>query len=244
MEKTYHIAITDDDKEIRELLTDFLQQHGFTVSCAKDGASLFELLKQQPEIDLVILDVMMPGMDGIEICRRLRQQHQIAILMLTAVTSETDRILGLEFGADDYLSKPFNPRELLARIKAILRRVSTFNTHNDTQEVNTHSKVYKFEGWTLDISSRRLLSSDNIEVSLSSGCYDLLLAFLERPQHVLSRDHIMDITKNRSADYFDRSIDVQISRLRQKLEVNPKEPKLIKTVRSGGYLFTAKVSRS
>lgn len=241
MNKTEHIIIVDDDKEIRELLSDFLQKYGFEVAIAKNGNELLNLLQQMSKIDLVILDILMPGVDGFEICRRLKSLHpKIAILMLTALTNETDRILGLEFGADDYLEKPFNPRELLARVKAILRRIQVARENNP---LAVNSNIIRFEGWTLDLASRRLLSHDNIEVSLSGGCYDLLVAFLERPQHVLSRDYLMDITKNRSADYFDRSIDVQVSRLRQKLEENPKDPKIIKTVRAGGYLFSAKVSR-
>lgn len=239
MDKLTRLIIVDDDQEIRNLLSNFLGGHGYIVSTAKNGDEFFKLLQKDPDIDLIILDVMMPGIDGIEICRRLREKSRIPVIMLTAVTDETDRIIGLELGADDYLPKPFNPRELLARIKAILRRTrdSSIATAEPT------ATMLGFSGWVLDKATRRLFSADDVEVPLSSGTYDILVAFLEHPQRVLSRDQLMDITKNRLADAFDRSIDVQISRLRQKLEVDPKNPQIIKTVRTGGYLFTPTVQK-
>ena len=244
MEQQKHIIVTDDDQEICNLLSDYLTGHNYQVTVAHDGRQLLALLAEQQNYDLIILDVMMPGIDGIEICRQIRQQWAIPIIMLTAVSSETDRILGLEFGADDYLAKPFNPRELLARIKAVLRRVQEPSPSQATEAAaSARPPVFEFVSWRLDTATRRLFSPDNLEVSLSSGTYDLLLAFLERPQQVLSRDRLLDITKNRNAEPFDRSIDVQVSRLRQKLEEDPKEPQLIKTVRTGGYLFTASVKK-
>lgn len=244
MDEPKHIIITDDDHEICNLLSDYLITHHFQVSIAHDGKQLIQLLADNTHYDLIILDVMMPGSDGIEICRQIRQTSNIPIIMLTAVTSEADRILGLEFGADDYLAKPFNPRELLARVKAILRRAQEPIPVNDAPKQNqTRPPVFEFLNWRLDTATRRLFSPDNLEVSLSSGTYDLLLAFLERPQQVLSRDRLLEITKNRDAEPFDRSIDVQVSRLRQKLEIDPKDPKIIKTVRTGGYLFTVPVKK-
>jgi two-component system OmpR family response regulator len=245
MESTKHLIITDDDQEIRNLLSEFLTKHGYQVSTADSGEQLLALLSDaNQDYDLIILDVMMPGIDGIEACRRVRQQSAIPIIMLTAVSDDTDKILGLEFGADDYLAKPFNPRELLARIKAVLRRSQDIPVAPIAQvSKRNRPPVYEFVGWQLDTATRRLVSAEGIEVALSGGAYDLLLAFLEHPQRVLSRDHLLDVTRNRSAEPFDRSIDVQVSRLRQKLEVDAKDPKIIKTVRTGGYLFTAAVKR-
>lgn len=245
METQKHLVITDDDQEIRTLLSEFLTKHGYQITTANNGEQLLTLLADaKHNYDLIILDVMMPGIDGIETCRQIRQRSSIPIIMLTAVCDDTDKILGLEFGADDYLAKPFNPRELLARIKAILRR-SNEAPAVAVEQVSKRNRppVYEFSGWQLDTATRRLLSPDCVEVALSGGAYDLLLAFLEHPQRVLSRDHLLDVTRNRLAEPFDRSIDVQVSRLRQKLEIDAKEPKMIKTVRTGGYLFTASVKR-
>jgi len=232
MTQSPHLLVVDDDQAIRSLLRDFLCKYGFQVSTAQDGVEMFNILKQDA-VTLIILDIMLPGDDGFLLCRKVRAQSQIPILMLTAVGEETDRIVGLELGADDYLSKPFNPRELLARIKAILRRT------NDS--ASSASTCYQFDGWTLDTSKRRLLSPEALEISLSASEYDLLLTFAENEQRVLSRDQLLESTKNRSATPFDRSIDIQISRLRQKIEPNPKNPTLIKTIRGGGYLFTPQV---
>lgn len=246
METSKHLIITDDDQEIRHLLSEFLSKHGYQVSTAENGDQLLTLLADQASAyDLIILDVMMPGLDGLEVCRRVRQESAIPIIMLTAVSDDTDKILGLEFGADDYIAKPFNPREILARIKAVLRRSHEVLTTPPDEPATKRNRppVYKFADWQLDTATRRLLSPENIEVPLSGGAYDLLLAFLEHPQRVLSRDHLLDVTRNRTAEPFDRSIDVQVSRLRQKLEIDAKDPKIIKTVRTGGYLFTAAVKR-
>ncbi len=236
---TQNILIVDDDKGIRDLLGKFLQQHGYQTTLAQDGAAMKLLLLEQ-QFDLIILDIMMPGDDGMSLCRQLRASSSVPIIMLTAISEDVERILGLEMGADDYLSKPFNPRELLARIKAILRR-SQAQVPNETPE---DYQTYQFANWTLDKISRRLVSPEQLEISLSSGEYNLLLAFVERPQQVLSRDQLLDLTKNRTAGPFDRSIDIQISRLRHKLEEDPKNPTIIKTVRGGGYVLATAVEKS
>ena len=239
-EELPHILVVDDDKEIRDLLGKFLSQYNFQVALAQDGKEMFTILNDKA-IDLIILDVMLPGEDGFGLCRKLRSQYATPIIMLTAVSEDTDRIVGLELGADDYISKPFNPRELLARIKAILRRMQERqqNEKIDTEKLQKHS----FSGWVLNEGTRRLTDPNNVEVNLSAGEYELLLAFLYKPRRVLNRDQLMDFTKQREAMPFDRSIDVQISRLRHKIEVDPKEPELIKTVRGGGYMFTSEVKR-
>jgi two-component system OmpR family response regulator len=232
-----HILIVDDDKGIRDVLGEFLVQQGFEVSLAKDGGEMKTVL-DKGGIDLIILDIMMPGEDGLRLCRQLRVSSSIPIIMLTAIGEEMDRILGLEMGADDYLSKPFNPRELLARIRSILRRASG-KPELETEPM-AHS-YYKFQGWRLDRAARKLFSPENLEISLSTGEFNLLMMFLERPQMVLSRDYLLDLTKNRSASAYDRSIDIQISRLRQKIEPDQKNPNILKTVRGGGYVLACDV---
>lgn len=237
-----HILVVDDDAGIRDLLAQFLQKHGFTVFVADGGESMWPIVKQH-HIDLIILDVMMPGKDGVTLCREIRQDSQVPIIMLTAVSEDIDRIIGLEMGADDYISKPFNPRELLARMKAILRRSST-ERDESSSEVSSNQSIYEFAGWTFNKNQRTLFSPDQVEISLSSGEFTLLLAFLERPHQVLSRDQLLDLTRNRAAGPFDRSIDIQISRLRSKIEENPKSPQIIKTVRGGGYVLAVEVNAS
>lgn len=232
-----HILVVDDDKGIRDVLGEFLAQQGYVVSLAKDGKEMKSILDKNG-IDLIILDIMMPGEDGLRLCHQLRASSCIPIIMLTAIGEEMDRILGLEMGADDYLSKPFNPRELLARIRGILRRSGT---KPEMEAPTAYHNHYKFQGWRLDRTTRKLYSPDNLEISLSSGEYTLLLVFLERPQMVLSRDYLLDLTKNRSASAFDRSIDIQISRLRQKIEPDQKNPSILKTVRGGGYVLACDV---
>ncbi|MDH5327578.1 MAG: response regulator [Gammaproteobacteria bacterium] len=237
METTHSkkILIVDDDSEICSLLSAFLQKQGFSVSSAANTSEADTRFKEQ-EYDLLVLDLMMPGEDGLSYCRRLRGHSGIPIIMLTAMGEETDRIVGLELGADDYLPKPFNPRELLARIKAVLRR-------QHPPQAAQGDQVH-FEGWHLDLAKRELTQTDGTLLCLTAGEFELLAAFVEHPQQVLSRDRLMDMTKGRGAGPFDRSIDVQLSRLRKKMEHDPKDPKLFKTVRSGGYLFTAHISRS
>ena len=237
-EEKQTVLVVDDDRGICDLLGRFFREHGYNVLLAKNGDEMMVRLDKQM-VDLIILDIMMPGEDGMTLCRKLRAKSQVPIIMLTAISEEIERILGLEMGADDYLSKPFNPRELLARVKAILRRSGSNEIVVEQQE----HVVYRFQTWELDKTARQLKSPDDLEISLSSGEYMLLLAFLERPQQVLSRDRLLDLTRNRSAAPFDRSIDIQISRLRSKIEEDPKNPQLIKTIRGGGYILTTAVER-
>jgi two-component system, OmpR family, response regulator len=233
-----HLLVVDDDREIRDLLSRFLAKHGYRVSTGRDAREARSIVADA-RIDLMILDVMMPGEDGLALCRQLRAGSDMAIVMLTAMGEDTDRIIGLEIGADDYLAKPFNPRELLARIKAVLRRAG----QRRLPALNADAVVLEFDGWRLDVGQRRLDSPDGLPVLLSGGEFDLLVAFAEHPQRVLSRDQLLDITRGRSAGPFDRSVDVQVSRLRRKIETDPKRPALINTVRGGGYVFTAPVQR-
>jgi two-component system OmpR family response regulator len=229
--------ITDDDRQIRTGLARFLTQNGFRVSAAEDGVAMFAAVDKD-RFDLVVLDIMMPGEDGLSLCRRFRAANNTPVVLLTAKTAETDRIIGLEIGADAYICKPFNPRELLARIRAVLRRTL------DTADPGEREKpvVYQFEGWQLDAVRRTLRHPAAALVDLTAGEFDLLLAFAEHPQQVLTRDHLLDLTRGRQSSAFDRSVDVQISRLRRKIEADPQVPVLIKTVRSGGYVFCADVS--
>ncbi|MGL6165928.1 MAG: response regulator, partial [Aeromonas veronii] len=219
-----HILVVDDHSEIRDLLKRFLEQHGLRVSCARDGKEMKRLLEER-EFDLLVLDLMMPGEDGLTLCRELRVKSNLPIIMLTAMGEETDRIIGLEMGADDYLAKPFNPRELLARIKAVMRR-----TQADTQPAaETLTRDLRFDRWLLDVNRRELVDEDGVGLSLSTAEFDLLKVFLERPQRVLSRDQLLDLARGREAVAFDRAIDTLVSRLRRKLERDPKNPELIKT---------------
>jgi two-component system OmpR family response regulator len=239
-EPSDHILIVDDDREIRDLLSRFLIKHGYRVSTAADGREMRRILADA-RIDLIVLDVMLPGETGLTLCGQVRASSKLPIIMLTAVAEETDRIIGLELGADDYLSKPFNPRELLARIRAVLRRVD----HREPAKATIGESVstLSFAGWKLDLATRQLTNPAGEPVELSTGEYDLLVAFAERPQRVLSRDRLLDLAKGRAAVAFDRSIDVQVGRLRRKIEVDPAAPQLITTVRGGGYMFTPTVSR-
>ncbi len=241
MNTSHHILIVDDDKEIRDLLARFLDKHSLRVTTAADGREMKKALLDW-NIDLVVLDLMMPGEDGLTLCRNLRADSNIPVIMLTAMGEETDRIIGLEMGADDYLAKPFNPRELLARIKAVLRRTSD---QPGKMEGGGHvSAHYKFSGWVLDMAKRELFSPTGSLITLSGGEFELLQAFVTHPGRVLSRDQLLDLARGREAQPFDRSIDVQVSRLRRKLEDDPKEPTLIKTVRSGGYMFATDVQHN
>jgi two-component system OmpR family response regulator len=228
------VLIVDDDREIRDLLARFLRKHGLRVETVADGRAMTRTL-ETGRFDLVVLDLMLPGEDGLSLCRRLRATSSLPVIMLTAVAEDTDRIIGLELGADDYLTKPFNPRELLARIKAVLRRSAGAGRE-------TPSGVLTFAGWRLGAAQRELRDPDGVLVPLTSGEFDLLLAFVERPERILSRDQLLDLTRGRDAQPFDRSIDVQLSRLRRKIEVDPKNPQLIKTVRGGGYMLAQPVT--
>ncbi len=233
MEESPHILVVDDDRDIRELLSRFLRGHSFRVTLAADGREMRRALDDW-RIDLVVLDLMLPGENGLTLCRNLRAKSMLPVIMLTAKGEETDRIVGLEMGADDYLAKPFNPRELLARIRAVLRRAEGApqkDAHRD------HS-VADFAGWRFDIRRRQLKSPENLTVDLTTGEFELLVALVDNPQRVLSREQLLDLARGRDAPAFDRSVDMQVSRLRQKIEIDPKAPELIKTVRGGGYLFT------
>lgn len=229
------ILLVDDDQQIRQLVAKFLRDYGFRVHSARSGAEMLECLRRA-QIDLIVLDLMLPGKSGLELCRDLRRTSAVPVIMLTAKGDEVDRIIGLEVGADDYLPKPFNPRELLARINAVLRRAAA-KTHG-TMEAS--GRGLRFLGWRLDTLKRELTNPGGIVVDLSTGEYDLLLVFLEAPQRVLSREYLLDAARNRTADAFDRSIDVQVSRLRRKLGA---AGDLIKTVRGAGYLFATEVER-
>ncbi|QCI66029.1 response regulator [Phreatobacter stygius] len=233
-----HVLVVDDDGQIRQLVAKFLRANGFKVSVARDGYEMREVV-DHATIDLVILDVMLPGLSGLDLCRELRARSQIPIVMLTAKGDDTDRIVGLEIGADDYLTKPFNPRELLARINAVLRR----SLGPRESEPGTRARKYVFEDWTLDTLRRDLIDPRGVVIELTSGDYDLLLTLLEAPQRVLTREHLLDASRNRSASGFDRSIDVQISRLRKKIDEANNPHSMIRTVRGVGYMFSPAVRR-
>ncbi len=234
-----HILIVDDDSEIRDLLSRFLSKHDFRVTTAKDGREMEQALKDWA-IDLIVLDLMLPGDDGLTLCRRVRAESFVPIIMLTAMGEDVDRIIGLEVGADDYLAKPFNPRELAARIKAVLRRVAAPPVPTPA---DAGAEKLAFSGFELEQSTRTLRRNAEV-IPLTAGEYDLLVAFVEHPRRVLNRDQLLDMARGRAAIPFDRSIDVQVGRLRKKIEDDPKNPTLIKTVRGGGYMFTAEVARA
>jgi len=231
-----HILVVDDHRDIRELLAKFLTKHGHRVTAAADALEARRALKAAA-FDLVVLDIMMPGEDGLSLCRHLRETTAVPVILLTAMGEETDRIIGLELGADDYISKPFNPRELLARIRSVLRRTHALPPNTEPKA----GERFSFAGWTLDTDNRNLENNSGETTTLSTGEFNLLLAFLRRPNAVLSREQLLDLTKGRAAALFDRSIDNQVSRLRRKIEPDPKRPTLIQTVWGGGYKFTATV---
>lgn len=240
-ERSPHILIVDDDREIRSLLSKFLAKHGMRVSNAADGREMRKVLADG-KVDLIVLDVMLPGETGLTLCGQLRATSNVPILMLTAVAEDTDRIIGLELGADDYLAKPFNPRELLARIRAILRR-SEERSPPPTEVDAEGEQILAFDGWQINLSRRQLTNPDGDPVELTAGEFDLLAAFVERPRRVLNRERLLDLTKGRAAQLFDRSIDVQVGRLRRKIELDPTSPRLIVTVRGGGYMFAGTVTK-
>ena len=233
-----HVLVVDDDGEIRDLLSRFLTKHDFRVITAKDGREMDRAMKDWA-IDLIVLDLMLPGEDGFSLCRRLRSESSIPIIMLTAMGEEVDRIIGLEIGADDYLAKPFNPRELAARIKAVLRRMPS--SGGAAPDVVGAAKLI-FGEFELEQATRTLRHGGEV-VDLTAGEYDLLIAFVEHPRRVLNRDQLLDMARDRAAIPFDRSVDVQVGRLRRKIENDHKNPTLIKTVRGGGYMLTAEVAR-
>ncbi len=240
MDTSPHILIVDDNREIRDLVGRALTREGFRVAAVGDGKAMQRALADS-RIDLILLDLMLPGEDGLSLCRRVRADSDVPIIMLTAKGEEVDRVIGLEMGADDYLAKPFGSRELIARIRAVLRR-----SHRPPAPADTPPEQprYRFDRFVLNTENRELQRDDGVALPLSTGEYELLLAMVERPQRVLSRDQLLDLARGRAAAAFDRSIDTQVSRLRKKLERDPAEPRIITTIWGGGYMFSAAVSRS
>jgi two-component system, OmpR family, response regulator len=237
IERSDHILIVDDDAEIRSLLGRYLEKNGLRSTAVGDGRAMWRAL-DGGAFDLVVLDLMLPGDDGLTLCRQLRAKSEIPVLMLTARGDETDRIIGLEMGADDYLSKPFSPRELLARIKVVLRR--TRSLPPNLQPVD--GGRLGFGGWVLDTVQRQLVSPEGVVTPIGGAEYKLLQVFVTHPNRVLSRDQLLDLSQGREADPLDRAIDVQVSRLRQRLGDDPRSPALIKTVRGEGYVLSATVT--
>ncbi|MFJ4457849.1 response regulator [Pseudomonas sp. NPDC089392] len=231
-----HLLIVDDDVEVLDLLQKFLRQHGYEVDVASDGKALWQALARRVP-DLVILDVMLPGDSGLVLCQRLLAEHKVAVIMLTAMAELSDRVVGLELGADDYLTKPFAARELLARVRAVLRRAG----EAAGGAVGHACAALEFAGWQLDVVRRELRSPDNVMIPLSNGEFELLLVFAEHPRRVLSRQQLLDLARGDGYDAYDRSIDVQVSRLRRKLETDNDSEPLIRTLRNAGYLFTPTV---
>lgn len=233
-----HVLVVEDDGEMRTLIAKFLRQNGYRVTGARDGREMWETLFNAP-IDLILLDVMLPGQSGLDLTRALRAKTQVPIIMVTARGDETDRVLGLELGADDYIPKPFSRPELLARIRAVLRRAQG----NEQRASGLVADRLLFAGWALDTRRRELMAPDGVAVDLSGGEYDLLLAFCEHAQRVLSRDQLLDLARNRVSDALDRTVDVMVSRLRRKMEPTEDSPIIIKTIRGAGYMFVPAVAR-
>lgn len=238
-EGAQHIVVVDDHHDIRALVGQYLEKHGYRVSLADGGPALRAVLAKGTP-DLVVLDIMMPGEDGLTLCRDIRAAGALPVIFLTAVAEDTDRIIGLEVGADDYLVKPFNPRELLARIRSVLRRTQGGLA---TPVPQAAAEVLCFGPWTLDLKRREMARQDGVSVPLSTAEFRLLKVFLDHPGHVLSRDQLLDLTVGRRADPLDRSIDNQVSRLRRKLEDDPRSPSMILTHRGGGYSLCADVRK-
>jgi two-component system, OmpR family, response regulator len=238
METPPHILIVDDDREISSLLAEYLQRNGYQTHVAADGKAMARQM-EQVRVDLIVLDLNLPGEDGLTLCRNLRAHSSVPVVMLTARGDSVDRILGLEMGADDYLPKPFEPRELLARIRSVLRRTQSLPPN---MQEDAPSQV-RFADWTMDFTARHLLTRDGVVVALSGAEYRLLKIFLDHANRVLSRDQLLNLTQGRDADPFDRSIDLQISRLRQKLGDDARSPQIIKTVRNEGYVLATAVTK-
>ncbi|WP_105429588.1 response regulator [Neorhizobium sp. T6_25] len=232
-----HVVVVDDHSDIRDLVRQYLEQQGYKVSVAESGSVLRRVLEHHA-VDLIILDIMMPGEDGLSVCRQVRATLDIPIIFLTAMAEDTDRILGLELGADDYLVKPFNFRELLARVRAVLRRAA----NPATPAAARQSKKLRIAGWRVDMGRQEISGEDGVGIPLSTAEFRLLKVFIERPGMILSREQLLDLTTGRSADIFDRSIDNQVSRLRKKIEENPKNPSIIKTHWGGGYSLSVEVA--
>ncbi|HJU18481.1 MAG TPA: response regulator transcription factor [Stellaceae bacterium] len=235
----FHVLVVEDDAAMRHLIACLLQQNGFRCTGARNGAEMWEILARLP-IDLVLLDIMLPGTGGMDLCRTLRGRSNVPIIVVTARGSETDRVLGLELGADDYLLKPFSGPELVARIRAVLRR----SRMSVAESPAPRGRHVRFAGRVLDLARRELTAPDGSVVDLSAAEYDTLMAFLEHPQRVLGREQLLELARNRLGDVHDRAIDVLVSRLRRKIETGPPDPPMIKTVRGAGYMFVPEVSRS
>jgi two-component system OmpR family response regulator len=236
-----HLLVIDDDHEIRDLLTRFMEKNGFRITAVRDAREARRAWTRGA-FQLVVLDLMLPGESGLDVARWLRDQEDVPIVMLSAMGEDTDRIIGLELGADDYIAKPFNPRELMARIRAVMRRAT--DTQDGPAAGERIARPLRFAGWTLEPARRRLLNPEGVEVPLTGGEYDLLLALLERANRVLTRDMLLDLLRGRQAGPFDRAIDVAVSRLRRKLDDQGGGAQLIKTVRGGGYVLAATVERA
>ena len=231
-----HLILVDDDLEVLALLQKFLIQHGYSVDVATDGTALWQAVERRAP-DLIILDVMLPGDSGLVLCQRLRNEYSVAIIMLTALGEPSDRVVGLELGADDYLTKPFDARELLARVRAVLRRTGQARSPSG----EAPRPMLEFANWQLDVTRRELRSPEKVMIPLSAGEFELLLVFAEHPRRVLSRQQLLDMARGETHDAFDRSIDVQVSRLRRKLESEITSSPMIRTIRNVGYLFTPSV---
>jgi two-component system OmpR family response regulator len=236
-----HLLVIDDDHEIRDLLTRFMEKNGFRVTAVRDAREARRAWTRGA-FQLVVLDLMLPGESGLDLARWLRDQEDVPIVMLSAMGEDTDRIIGLELGADDYIAKPFNPRELMARIRAVMRRAT--DTQENPSSGERIARPLRFAGWTLEPARRRLINPEGVEVPLTGGEYDLLFALLERANRVLTRDMLLDLLRGRQAGPFDRAIDVAVSRLRRKLDDQGGGAQLIKTVRGGGYVLAATVERA
>lgn len=232
-----HVLVVEDDAGTRTLLTRFLAENGMKATGARNGAEMWDAIERLP-VDLVLLDVMLPGASGLDLCRAIRRTRSVPIIMLTARGSETDRVLGLELGADDYVPKPFSRAELLARIRAVLRRGRLL----DGEAPVRRGRHLRFAGWSLDLGRRELTAPGGTAVELAGAEYDVLLAFLEHPQRVLTRDRLLELSRNRVGEVLDRSVDVLVSRLRRKLGTQEAASDLIKTVRGAGYMFVADVA--
>ncbi|CAN7658318.1 response regulator [Neorhizobium tomejilense] len=232
-----HVVVVDDHSDIRDLVRQYLEQQGYKVSVAESGSVLRRVLEHHT-VDLIILDIMMPGEDGLSVCRQVRATLDVPIIFLTAMAEDTDRILGLELGADDYLVKPFNFRELLARVRAVLRRAA----NPAVPAAARQSKKLRIAGWRVDMGRQEISGENGVGIPLSTAEFRLLKVFIERPGIILSREQLLDLTTGRTADIFDRSIDNQVSRLRKKIEENPKNPSIIKTHWGGGYSLSVEVA--
>ncbi len=236
MAEPSHIVVVDDEPEIRSMLVEYLGHAGFAVSPAEDGAALRRIVEERPA-DLVILDLNMPGEDGLSLARWLRAHTEVGIVMLTAAGEVVDRIVGLEMGADDYIAKPVDLRELLARIRAVLRRLPAGGAPRAVAEPTPITRRVRFGGCRLDLDAHKLYTAEGEEVQITSMEFDLLKAFAEHPNRVLSRDQLLDLAHNKNWEPFDRSIDIRIARLRRKIEADPAKPQVVKTVRGAGYIF-------